>query len=203
MGLKNYFKRKIFGVPREEKELKRNMRYRKAKGKINSYISNLKSLQKKVMKQGREASEINDEKFLKRQAKKYLALQDRIYRGKKLLMRMEEARVNREIVNLSGDFVDFAQDVADSIEEGAEVKDISSAQLEMEKAMNKAESIDEALSTAVDMTSEGILTKGEFDHEKIEEVIESMSSDEAREEETELDKEISDNLEKIEEEMKE
>ncbi len=118
------------------------------------------------------------------------------------MMVMEEAQIQRELVKLSGNFVEFAQDVAESIGEGAEIEDIASTQKEMEKAMLKAESMDEALSTAVDITSEGILTNEEFSGEKVEEMIDSMTGEAAEDEEIELDTEISDGLEEVEEEMK-
>jgi len=56
-----------------------------------------------VYNQGKQAAKLGDDKFVKRQAAKYLALQDKSKRSQRMLLLMEEARLQREMVKISGD----------------------------------------------------------------------------------------------------
>jgi len=153
---------------KEEKEIERKVRMRKAKMALKGYITNLEALKRKIFLQGKEAAKLGDEALLKRSAAKYLALEERIKQAKRLLLLMEEAEIQRELVNVSGNFIQFSRDIVESIAEGPGAEDLAKMQVDFEKAMAKVEGLDEALGTMLDMTSESILT-GDFDAETIEE----------------------------------
>ena len=80
---------------------------------------------------------------------------------------MEEAELQKELVKVSADFIQFSKDIVQSISEGPGAEDIAKIQVNFEKAMGKVENLDEALSTMLDLTSESILS-GSFDEETIE-----------------------------------
>lgn len=194
----------IWGKSPEERNIEREMRHKKAVSRVKNYISKLESLQKQVYRQGKEAAAINDHQFVKRQAAKYMGLQERIRKGQRILLLMEEARVQKELANISGDFITFAKDISDTISEAPEMKDIASMQVDFEKAMGKVEEIDEAMSTAVELASESILSSEEFSEETLDEVASSMEGEAAEEEAggTELDQRISKGIEEVERKMK-
>ncbi|WP_148882249.1 hypothetical protein [Thermococcus aciditolerans] len=152
---------------KEEKEIERKIRMRKAKMALKQYINNLENLKRKIFLQGKEAAKLGDEALLKRSAMKYLALEERIKQAKRLLLLMEEAEIQRELVKVSADFIQFSKDVVKSIAEGPGAEDVAKMQVEFEKAMGKVENLEEALNTMIDLTSESILT-GEFDIETVE-----------------------------------
>ena len=79
------------GKSKEEKDIEREMRYRKARVKLQQYIERIDDLQKMVYNQGKQAAKLGDDKFVRRQASKYLALQDKSKRGQRMLLLMEEA----------------------------------------------------------------------------------------------------------------
>ena len=157
-----------FWKSKEEREIERKVRMRKAKMALKQYINNLENLKRKVFLQGKEAAKLGDEALLKRSAMKYLALEERIKQAKRLLLLMEEAEIQRELVKVSANFIQFSRDIVESIAEGPGAEDVAKMQVEFEKAMTKVEGLDEALSTMLDLTSESILT-GDFDAETIEE----------------------------------
>lgn len=192
---------KLKGKSKEEKDIEREIRYRRAKSTLKSYIEKLERLQKMVYDQGRQAAKLGDEKFLRRQAGKFLALQEKIKKGQKMLLLMEEVRVQREMVKVSGEFVNFAKDVSESIFEAPDTEAILGMQVELEKAMTRAETIDEALSTAIDMTSEGILSSDNFSDVNVDEIMKTMEG-EAETEEKGLDDRISQGLKEVEMMMK-
>ncbi len=165
---------------KEEKEIERKMRMRKAKMALKQYINNLENLKRKIFLQGKEAAKLGDEALLRRSAVKYLSIEERIKQAKRLLLLMEEAEIQRELVKVSADFIQFSRDIVESVAEGPGAEDVAKMQLEFEKAMGKVESLDDALSSMLDMTSESILS-GDFSAETVEEAAsifeESAASD--------------------------
>lgn len=189
------------GKSKEEKDIERELRYRKAKSSINQYIQKLNKVQKMVYEQGKKAAKIGDDTFVRRQAMKHMAIGERIKKGQRLFLLMEEARLQRDLVNISGDFVDFAKDITESILEGPDVEKIAGMQVEFEKGLVQAEKIDEALSMAVDVASESILGSEDISESSIDSMISSMEGD-AIDEEPKLDDRISKGISEIESKMK-
>ena len=189
------------GKSKEEKEIEREIRYRKARSTLQRYIEKLQNLQRMVYDQGKQAARLGDDKFVARQAAKYLTIQERIKKGQKMLLLMEEARLQREMVKVSGEFITFANDVSQSIAEGPNVEKIATMQVEMEKAMTRAEKIDEALSVAMDMASEGIMSSQDYSEKNVNEIVKSMQSD-VEAEEKGLDERISKGIKDVEDAMK-
>jgi hypothetical protein len=189
------------GKSKEEKEIEREIRYRKARATLQRYIEKLENLQKMVYEQGKQAAKLGDDKFVTRQATKYLGIQERIKRGQKMLLLMEEARLQREMVKVSGEFITFASDVSQSIAEGPNVEKIAHMQVEMEKAMGQAEKIDEALSFAMDIASEGIMTSQDYSEKSVNEIAKSMQGD-VEADEKGLDDRISKGIKGVEDAMR-
>jgi hypothetical protein len=189
------------GKSKEEKDIEREMRYRKARAKLQQYIERIDDLQKMVYNQGKQAAKLGDDKFVRRQASKYLALHDKSKRGQRMLLLMEEARLQREMVKISGDFITFARDISQSIAEGPNVKQIASSQLQFEKAITQSEKMDEALSMALDMASEGVLGSGDYSDKGVDEVVKTMQG-EVETEEKSLDDRITKGIKDVEDMMK-
>jgi len=194
--------KKLRGKTKQEKEIEREIEYRKAKTKLKNYIGKVEELQRMVFEQGKEAAKLGDEKFLKRQAAKYLTLQDRVRKGQRMLLLMEEVRLQKEMVKVSGDFVGFAHDISESIFEGPDAEKIATMQLELEKSMAQAESIDEALSVALDMANEGILGSESFSESSMNEIAKTMEGEVETEESSGLDERISKGIREVEAMMK-
>ena len=186
---------------KEEKEIERKIRIRKAKVIVKNYIAKLEKLQKRIFDQGKNFAKLGDEKMVRSQASKYLALQSRIKQAKKLLLLMEEAEIERELVRVSANFIQFSKDIVNSIAEAPKIKDIAKTNMKFEEAMTKVKGIEEALDIAIDVASESIIGGEEFSEEKIEEVAKILKG-EAMTEEGEIDKEIDEKLKDIEEMMK-
>lgn len=187
---------------KEEREIERRIRARKAKARLKNYISNLERFQRKFLELGREAAKLGDSQLVRRQASKYLALEQRINRAKKLLILMEDAETQRDLAKVSASFITFSKDISEELKEAPSVEDIARAQIEFEKAIARAESIEEALATVVDAASESILADESIAEEKVEELAKLMESQATCEEEAELDKKIEARLKQVEEMMR-
>ena len=62
------------GKSKEEKEIEREIRHRKARVTLQHYLEKLENLQTMVYNQGKQAAKLGDDKFVTRQAAKYLRL---------------------------------------------------------------------------------------------------------------------------------
>ncbi len=185
---------------KEELNIERELRYRKARNAVQNYNERMEALQQRVFEQGRQAVKIGDDKFVRRQAAKYLAIQEKIRRGQRMLLLMEEAKLQRELVKTSGDFISFAKDISESISEGPSVEQVAGMQLEFEKAMQQAEHIDEALSVAIDMASDGILSSKDISEKNVESIMQAMEGKAGEEEK--MDERISKGVREVEEMMR-
>jgi hypothetical protein len=189
------------GKSKEEKEIEREIRYRKARATLQHYIERIDNLQKMIYNQGKQAAKLGDDKFVRRQAAKFLALQERSKRSQRMLLLMEEARLQREMVKISGEFITFAKDISQSIAEGPDVNKLARSQVEFEKALTQSEKIDEALSVALDMASEGILGSEDYSDKNVDEVVKTMQS-EVEVEEKSMDDRITKGIKDVEDMMK-
>jgi len=190
---------------KEKKEIERKIRLRKAKSVIQTYISKLENLQKRVFGQGKDYAKLGENKMVRSQASKYIAIENRIRQAKKLLILIEEAEIQRELVSVSGSFIQFSKDIVNSIAEAPKVGDLTRAQVRFEEAMTKIEGIEEALNTVIDASSEGILTGKALGEEKIDEVAKLLEGEaglEEKEATSGLDNEIDKKLKNVEELMK-
>ena len=178
-----------------KKEIERKIRIRKSKTVVQNYVHKLEHLQKRVFNHGKQYAKLGEKGMVKSQASKYLALEGRIHQAKKLLLLMEEAEIQRELVNVSGSFIQFSKDIVNSIADAPKVDDMAKAHLKFEEAMTKVEGIEEALNTVLDASSEGILSGEAFGEDKIEEVAKLLEG-EAGAEESELDKGLDEEIDK-------
>jgi hypothetical protein len=190
---------------KEKKEIERKISIRKSKSVVQNYINKLETLQKKVYAHGKEYAKLGEKKMVHNQASKYLALESRIHQAKKLLLLMEEAEIQRELVNVSGSFIQFSKDIVNSIAEAPKTKDIAKSHVKFEEAMTKVEGMEEALNTVLDASSEGILSGETFAEDRIEEVTKLLEGEAGAEEhdvDTTMDAEIEKKIKNIEEMMK-
>ncbi|RLE83647.1 MAG: hypothetical protein DRJ41_04520, partial [Thermoprotei archaeon] len=148
----------------------------------------LEELSKRILEQGKEAALLGDKELMRRQARKYFVVNQRIKQTKRLLLLMEEAELQRELVRASSKFIEFSRDIISSIAEGPTPSEIVKAQTRLEEALAKAESVEEALNTILDLTSEGILTSKSLSEREINELMRLME-EEAKGEEIELKEE--------------
>ena len=186
---------------KERKEIERRVRIKKAKSLVQNYIVKLERLQKRVFEQGKQYAKLGDKKMVRNQASKYLALESRIKQAKKLLLLMEEAEIQRELVKVSINFIQFSKDIVTSIAEAPKIREIAKMHVKFEEAMAKVEGIEEVLNTVIDASSESILSGEEFSDEEVSKITKLLES-EIGTEESELDKEIDEKLKNIEEMMR-
>lgn len=186
---------------REEREIERKLAYKKSRRVLDKYLQRCQHLQKKYFEQGSEAAHLGDQKLLRRFALGHLSMQERIRKTQKLSLSLEALNLQREEANISTEFVKFAREMSSSIMEGASAESVAKMQVDLEKALAKAETVDVALTSALDMASETILSSPEVSEESIDEAVKSIEG-EAEIAELEMDAKIEEGLKKVEEAMK-
>jgi nitrogen regulatory protein PII-like uncharacterized protein len=185
---------------KKEIEIERKIRARKVKILLQNYVTMLEHLQKKIFKLGVEAKRLNDHKLTRRQAVKLLAIESRINQAKRLLLIIEEAEAERELVSISSSFITFANDIIKAIAEGPDASKLAKLQAEFEKAIEKSESLEEMLSIIVDSANESILSSGNFNDENIAKVMKLLEDEVDKGNYTSID--IEERIKKIEDDLK-
>ncbi|MBU4075181.1 MAG: hypothetical protein KKD46_00655 [Euryarchaeota archaeon] len=181
-------------------EIEREISYRKAKAVIINYIDDCESIKKRYWEQGIEAARLKDDEMIKRFAAGYFTMNDKIKKGKKLLLHMEGIKIQRDALHVSNEFLAFAKDMSDIMAEGSDVKDIAAMQVELDKTILKAEQMDSALSAALDMTNETLIRSSESDM-NLDNIVKTMERAGTAGGER-LDPRIEEGIKQIEEAMK-
>ena len=189
----------LFGKSKEEKELEREMSYRKAKVTLNRYIQKCQELQNKYLQSGVSASKINDEGLVRQFALGYLGMSRSIDGAQRLMLLLDGVNLRREQVKVASEFIGFADSMSKSIFEGASAKDIAKMQNELGKALAKGDQLSMALDTTMETLSDSITSGVEAPSGDIAKISEMFSKGAT---EPEVDKGLDEGLRKIEEEMR-
>jgi len=187
---------------KKQRDMEAEIKFRRGLAKINRYIGECKKYQDKYWKLGKEALRLGDQKQFKQLASSYLRLRDQVARWQRYLIQMETLGLRRNEVTATGDFLESINALTGSMLRGASPEQVANMQMNIEKAMEKSEALDQTLSIAMEATSDSIFSTENLDESHVLEIAETMKKEALSDEESSLDKEISQSLKKIEDEMR-
>ncbi len=118
------------------------------------------------------------------------------------LLQLETLSVRREEVAATGDFIKGISAVTTSILRGASPDQIAAMQVKMERALVKADSLEELLSVAMDTSADSVYAVDELDEQKLDELENQMGAEAEADESAAYDKRIADGLTQVEKEMR-
>jgi hypothetical protein len=125
-----------------------------------------------------------------------------INRWERYLVAMETVAVQRDQVKATGEFLKAMGALADSITEGARPEELLKMQRDLERALTRAQTLDETLSIVMDAAGETLFSAEGLSEEALKELEGAMGREAAREEREGLDQRIAEGLRRIEEEMR-
>jgi hypothetical protein len=193
----NYFRRR-----KETKEIERRIKFKRGKSQVESYINKLAANEKKLFNLGKRSHKLGDKAQFVHIAKAILWTQEQRNRWERYLVQMETMEARRDQVQATGAFVGSMKAMTESMMQGASVKDITKAQVEMENALARAESVEETMNVVMEASADSAFSSDELTDEKINELQRIIAGDASVEEEDVFDSKISDGLKSIEEELK-
>lgn len=188
---------------RQEKEIQREVKFKQGLSKVRAYVEKCNQAQKRYWELGKRSLKLGDRKQFENITKAYLRTGEMANRWERYLVAMETVGLQRDQVKATGMFAQSMKALSDSIMAGARPEDITKMQMELERALAKAETLDETLSAIMDATNEAIFSGEGLSEESLKQVETAMSGEAVHEEGAAIpDERISQGLRRIEEEMK-
>jgi len=193
---------------RQEKEIQREVKFKQGLSKVRAYVEKCNEAQKRYWALGKRSLKLGDRKQFDNIAKAYLRTGEMGNRWERYLVAMETVGIQRDQVKATGMFAQSMKALSDSIMAGAKPEDITKMQMELERALAKAETLDETLSAIMDATNEAIFSGEGLSEESLKQVETAMRGEAVHEEGTQAegtavpDERIAQGLRRIEEEMK-
>jgi hypothetical protein len=188
---------------RQEKEIKREVKFKQGLSKVRAYVEKCNQAQKRYWELGKRSLKLGDRKQFENIAKAYLRTGEMANRWERYLVAMETVGIQRDQVKATGMFAQSMKALSDSIMAGAKPEDITKMQMELERALAKAETLDETLSAIMDATNEAIFSGEGLSEESLKQVETAMTGEAVHEEGAAIpDERITQGLKRIEEEMK-
>lgn len=187
---------------RQAKEIEREVKFKQGLSRVRNYVQKCNRAQKKYWQLGKRALKLGDRQQFENVAKAYLRTGEMINRWERFLVAMETVSLQRDQVRVTGEFAKSMGALSTSMMAGASPQDITRMQMDLERALVKAHTLDETLSAVMDVTSDTIFTSEGLSEESLQQVEAAMKGEAAHEEGGALDDRISAGIRRIEEEMK-
>ena len=183
------------------KEIEREIRFKQGVKKVQNYVKKCRASQQKFWEMGKRALSLGDRQQFENLAMAYLNTGEIANRWERYLVTMETVRIQRDQVKATGEFVKSINLMSSTMSSGINPKELTKMQKDLEMALMKAETLDEALSVVMDTTSESVFSTEGFADKSIKEVEAAMSGEVLHEERGAIDERIAQGLKKIEDEM--
>ena len=192
----------FFERRRQTKEIQREVKFKQGLARVRNYVKKCHATQKKYWELGKRALSLGDKQQFENVAKAYLQTGETANRWERYLVAMETVALQKDQVKATGEFVKSMSAMSESMMAGAKSDDIMKIQIEMEKALTRAQTLDETLAAVMDASNDTIFSSEGLTDKALEDVENVMKRELSQEENGALDSRISSGLSRIEEEMK-
>ncbi len=196
----------LFEGRRQAREIQRELQFRKGRAQVNRYIQRCQEARKKYWESGKKALRLGDKRQFQYLAKAYQQALEQVNRWERYLLQLETVSIYKDQAKATIAFMGSMNAMSKTMMAGASPKDISKMQINLEKSLTRAETVDETLSLVMDASSETIFSSDELSEDKIAEIGKAMTGEAVHEEGEAIgDKagaRIDEGLKKIEEEMR-
>lgn len=150
---------------KSSRELEAKIRFRRSKTKVLSYVQEASKSSERYWLLAREAYRLGDDGQFRLIGAQYIRLQDTITRWKRFMVKLEALELRRNEVVATKDFMLSMNELSTSMSRGASPQEIAKMQLEIERAIEKANAQEQMLDVA--MEAAGTCLLGNLDDMKI------------------------------------
>lgn len=192
----------FFERRRQTKEIEREVKFKQGLSRVRNYVQKCRQGEKRYWELGKRSLKLGDKQQFENIAKAYLRTGEMITRWERFLVAMETVSLQRDQVKITGEFAKSMSALSNSMMAGANPEDITKIQLELERALTKAHTLDETLTAVMDATSDTIFMSEGLSEESLQQVEAAMRGEAEHEEGEALDDRIATGLRRIEEEMR-
>jgi len=188
---------------REEKELGRDVQVRMGMTRIRRHIGHQKEMVGRLTDLAKQALKINDQERFRQVGKQLLWTRRDIQRWEKYILSLEMLQARRDQVRSSVDIMQAIKAMSESLSELAEPKEMAKLQLEMEKGLARATSLDERMEVMMGMMDSALDAGVPADEKALGELEASLSESVAAEEASAFESQIEEGLRDIRKELEE
>lgn len=188
---------------KEEKELERKIKANEGKRRIERHIQKQKKNIEKYWGLAKRAARLKDEKVFEQIAAFILATQRDVNRWERSLLYFDMVAARRDQVEASAQFANAYAAMAKSMLENSNPANVAKIQLDVERAMMRAEAMDSMMDDFMDM-SVGLLDEatGYDQSAELRQIMNALKTEAEQEAESVDDTEIEASLRAIEEQLK-
>jgi len=187
---------------RKQRELESEIQVRQSKARIERFIRHSRKVERRYWELGKQALRLGDREQFAQLAGAVLQARQQANQWERYLLQLETLSVRREEVAATGDFIKGISAVTTSILRGASPDQIAAMQMKMERALVKADALQELMAVAMEGSAGAIFASEELDERKLDELAGQMGSEAAAEERVDYDARIAQGLKQIEEQMR-
>ena len=182
----------FLGKSKKEKEIEREVKFKQGVKKVQNYIEKCRNSQQRFWEMGKRALSLGDKKQFQNMARAYLNTGEVINRWERYIVTMEAVRIQRDQAHASKDFMSSMNILSATMDVGVNAKQMTKMQKDLEMALAKAETIDEALSAVMDMTSDSVFAADGLADKSIKDIEAAMTGEAVSEEGEAFDARIAD-----------
>jgi membrane-associated HD superfamily phosphohydrolase len=197
-------KKTIFQSPeerRQEAELNRDVQIRMGKARVRRHIAHQKDMLRRLTAFAKQALKINDEARFRQVGRQLLWTQQDVTRWEKYLLSLELLEARRDQVKSSVDILQAIKAMGESLAELTSPEQVTSLQMELEKSLARATSIDERMEIMMEAMDTTLGANIVVDESALENLQENLSERLASEEAAEFDSQIEAGLREIRREL--
>ena len=154
----------------------------------------MQKISAEILELRENALRLGDHKQFRQLTASYLRLREQVNQWQRYLVQLETLGLHRNEVAVTGEFLQSINALTNSMLRGASPEEITKMLINIEKALEKSQALEETLSIAMEASSESIFADESLDESKLIEVAETMKQEALSDEETAMDKEISQSL---------
>ena len=193
-------KKKLFQSANEklqEAEVNRDVQIRMGETRVRRHIAHQKEMVHRLTGIARQALKINDEARFRQVGKQLLWTQQDVNRWEKYLLSLELLEARRDQVKSSVEILKAVKAMGESLAGLTSPEQVTSLQVEMEKALARATSLDERMEIMMEAMDTTLGADVQVDEGALEKLQESLSERVSGEEAAEFDSQIETGLREI------
>lgn len=193
-------KKKLFQSPDEklqEAEVNRDVQIRMGEAHVRRHIAHQKDMVHRLTGIARQALKINDEARFRQVGKQLLWTQQDVSRWERYLLSLELLEARRDQVKSSVEILKAVKAMGESLADLTSPEQVNSLQVEMEKALARATSLDERMEIMMEAMDTTLGADVQVDDGALEKLHESLSEKISGDEAAEFDSQIETGLREI------
>jgi myosin heavy subunit len=185
-----------------EAEIERDVQVRMAKTRIRQHISRQEELIRRFKGLAKKALSLNDEARFRQAGKQMLTAQKDIQRWEKYLLSLEMLEARREQVRASVELMQAVRAMSESLEDMAQPGKLGELQMDLEKGLANAASLDERMELMMGMMDSALQVEGGANEDDLAGLEASLLDEIAAQEASAFDAGIESGLAHIRQELK-